>query len=190
MKKTLTLLGLGVVLAACATTGTSGPPEVSVKTVGDLPPELQAVAYYNYGDSRKELLRVESMVRDNPSPGLAASLASMLHTDASLDAKQFACRQLAVVATEAEVQPIAALLYDASTADMARYALQPLEYASVDDALITALDNAPVETHVGIISTLGARGSQSAMSKLQAIASGDNPATAAAANAALARIAG
>ena len=193
MKKTVFTIALGMILAACATTSStsmSGPPEVMAKDVSSLPPELQAIAGYTYGDSRAGLLKVEAMVRETPSPGLAASLANLLHTGATPDAKQFACRQLAIIATEAEVKPIAALLYDTSTADMARYALQPLEFASVDNALLTALDHAPAETHIGIINSLGARGSTAAIPKLRELTTGINPATAEAATAALARIEG
>ncbi len=197
MKKTVTGLCLGLVLAACATTTTGTatmtkgePPQVGAVDIATLIPELQAIAGYSYPDSRSGLLAVEKMVRESASPGLAAQLAALLHTTATPDAKQFACYQLVAIGTEAEVPAIAALLYDASTADMARYALQPMEFPSVDDALLTALDHAPAETHVGIINSLGARGSKAAVPTLRTLAAGVNPATAEAAQAALARIEG
>lgn len=193
MKRLITFTALAVVVAGCATT-MSGPPNIASVELNELPPELQAIASYTYGDSRAGILAAKDWVADSMTNGtsadVAASLASLLHSPASRDAKQFACRQLVVVGTENEVPAIAALLYDPATADMARYALQPIKSPAVTEALLTALDNAPAETHIGIVNTLGARGDESALPTLRLLATGIDGAMAEAAQAAINRIEG
>lgn len=163
MEKTMKpFLGFGLMaaLAGCVTMTTSMEPQLERPTM----PEVRAVASYEFGQSREPLTVVEQMVRDAmkaPDGGraLAADLSAILVSSSSRDGKLFACRQLAKIGTEANVPSIAPLLLDAGTADMARFALEPIPGRSVDLALMDALDAAPREAKAGIINSLGARGS-------------------------------
>ena len=84
----------------------------------------------NQCSGRSALNAVEAMTQaaaQGPDEGaaLAAQLAAFLHADATHAAKVFVSRQLVIVGTDAEARQIAALLYDSSTADLARYAHNP-----------------------------------------------------------------
>lgn len=158
------LIAVVGILSGCVTM-TEAPPQLSSPTS----PEILALASYEFGQSREPLRKVEEMVSNamkNSDGGasVAAELAALLVVNATFDAQQFACRQLARVGTEANVPSIAPLLLNAKTADIARYALEPIPGRSVDQALINALDVAPKEAKAGIINSLGARGSSRAAS--------------------------
>lgn len=156
---------------------------------------IAAVKTYKFGGSREPLAAVERMVKESmksseTSRAVAAELAAILGSDATLDAKQFACRQLVLVGSAENVPAIAPLLLDPQTADMARYALEPIQTPEVDGALIAALEQAPDTAKIGIINSLGARRSIAAADKIRPLTQSSDPAIADAAKAALARIGG
>ena len=68
-----------------------------------------------------------------------SELLAVLRSDATLQEKSAACRQLARIATKEAVPTLAALLGDEKLSHMARYALEPIRDPSVDDALRDAL---------------------------------------------------
>lgn len=72
---------------------------------------------------------------------------------------------------------------------MARYALERIPGSAVDDALRGALRKAKGNARIGIVNSLGARGDKRAVRPLTKMVSGKNEALAAAAAAALGRIA-
>ena len=67
----------------------------------------------------------------------------MLRSDATLQEKSAACRQLARIATKEAVPTLAALLGDEKLSHMARYALETIPDPSVDEALREALGKRP-----------------------------------------------
>lgn len=91
------------------------------------------------------------------APRLAAAL-----TGASPDAQVFLCRELAKVATPAEVPAIAALLADPKTSDSARHALEAIPGGGVDQALLDALKAARGREKAGILGSLGRRNARAA----------------------------
>jgi len=97
---------------------------------------------------------------------LAAGLAAILESDATTDARQFACRQLALVATQQQVPALAKLLTDRELSQMARYALARIPGEAVDRALIDALGAAEGANKLGIINTLGNRRTVGAVESL------------------------
>jgi HEAT repeat protein len=110
-----------------------------------------------------------------------------------LECKRFACRQLAVIGTAQNVEDISEYLVNPDLSDMARYAIQPIADASVDRALIESLSEAPADSDTmiaGLISSLGARGSQKAIPALRKRAMSENATIAEAAIAALGRVGG
>jgi len=86
-----------------------------------------------------------------------AELLGVLRSDATLEEKSAACRQLARVATKEAVPTLAALLGDERLSHMARYALEPIRDGSVDDALRDALGKVEGSPRLGVIGSLGAR---------------------------------
>src|SRR5487761_2424855 len=95
---------------------------------------LTQLRQFSYGRDPAPLTNVERMVATvtaNASDSsarqkLAESLAAILETDASYEAKQFVCRQLAIIGTARQVPVLAKLLTDDQLSDMARYALGPI----------------------------------------------------------------
>ncbi len=86
-----------------------------------------------------------------------AELLSVLRSDATLQEKSAACRQLARIATKEAVPTLAALLGDEKLSHMARYALEGIRDPLVDDALRDALGKVQGQPRLGVIGSLGAR---------------------------------
>jgi HEAT repeat protein len=119
---------------------------------------------------------------------LAAGLAAVLESDATRDAKHFACRQLALIGSEEQVPMLAKLLTDRQLSQMARYALARIPGESVDGALIEALGRTKGANQLGIINTLGNRRSAAALRPLMELLVADSPEVATEAARALGRI--
>lgn len=193
MKRILSLAALAVFAAGCATTGPA--PTMTAKPVSALPAELQALAAYQFGDSRVNVIKVENLVSDaaranDDGAAMAADLASLLAADTTYACKDVVCRQLKLIGTEAQAPILGRLLLDVKTADIARYALESIPGAKVDAVLIDALDKAPEAAVPGIVTTLGARKSVKAAPAIEALTESANADIASAASAALARING
>ena len=151
------------------------------------------IASYAFGQSREPLTVVEDLVKasaDDPdSRGvLAAELTALLGTDATFEAKRFACRQLALIGSAANVPALAALLESSETADMARYALERVPGNEADSALLAALPKAQTSVKTGIVNSLGERRCAAAVADLRALATDSNTNLAGAAIAALGKI--
>jgi uncharacterized protein YceK len=201
----LLALAVAATLAGCASmpgpvAGTKDAGASSVAVVMTSEPgaaqarqaAIDAIKTYEEGQSREPLTTLETLVRDslrNPaeSAAMAQDLAAVLSSDATPAAKQFACRQLAIVGTPLQVPALEPLLLNEETADMARYALEPIQGEEVDRALLAALPKAPEKAKIGIINSLGARRSAAAVRELEKLAQDTNPAVAEAAAAALAK---
>lgn len=152
----------------------------------DLSAALEGLAAYRFGDSREPLTVVQDRVRESLAApeqraALAGQLAAMLATDISRDAKDFICRQLVIIGDADNVPALAALLADADTADMARYALERIPAPAAGAALLAALPNAAGATRIGLINSLGARRESAAIGALAALAVDPDPAAARAA---------
>ncbi len=161
--------------------------------LGDWPPELQAVATYEFGQSREALATLKARVtRALRDPGdkrqLAADLTEFLASRATLPGKQFVCRQLAIAGSAENVPGIAALLTNPETVDMARYALEAIPGPEVDEALMDALSKTSGVAKVGIVNSLGQRKVRSAVGVLGELANSGDEQVSGAAMAALASI--
>jgi type 1 glutamine amidotransferase/HEAT repeat protein len=84
-------------------------------------------------------------------------VAVIARPDASVDCRQFACRQLSLIGSGVAVPALAALLGDADSGQMARYALERIPGQEADQALIAALGTTGDLALVGVINSLGAR---------------------------------
>jgi len=97
---------------------------------------------------------------------LATGLGAILESNATDDAKHFACRQLALIGTERQVPALAKLLVEQELSQMARYALARIPGEAVDRALLDALNKTDGANKLGIINTLGNRRSAAAVEAL------------------------
>ena len=121
--------------------------------------------------------------------GLERRLAAVIaRPDATVDCRQFACRQLSLIGTKAAVPALAALLADAESGQMARYAIERIPGQEADQALIAALDTTQDVPLVGVINSLGVRRCVAALKPLSDRLHGPAASVAAAAAAALGRI--
>lgn len=129
-----------------------------------------------------------TMANREGGKGREAELIAALRSEASLREKMDACRELAVVGTQAAIPVLAELLCDEKLSHMARYALEPIPEGAVDDALLAALPKASGRTLVGIVASLGVRRSAKAVPALVALLGHSDPQAASAAARALGRI--
>jgi len=105
------------------------------------------------------------------SPGFALEseaelLATLRSDDAPFFEKTLACKQLAVVGTEAAVPVLAGLLDDEKLSHYARYGLEPIPSPKVDEALLAALSTFKGRHLVGVINSIANRGKPEAIGAL------------------------
>lgn len=115
---------------------------------------------------------------------LERRLAAVLGGTAPAAAKQYACRQLALIGTAAAVPAIAPLLADARQSHMARFALEGIGGPEAGAALRRALATVDDDLKLGVVSSLGARNDAETVAALAPLLAGP-PRLAAAAAAAL-----
>lgn len=99
---------------------------------------------------------------------LANRIAAILGSEATFDAKLFACRQLYVIGTEEQLPALAPLLLDEKLSDVARYALENMPGDAVDKAFLDALGKTSGKTKIGIINSLRMRHCEAAVQPLAA----------------------
>jgi type 1 glutamine amidotransferase len=156
---------------------------------------LAKVKEYDWGQSRLALTEVSDIVRK--AHGNQAELAKVekallgvLESDAKRAGKQFVCRELSIIGTEQSAPTLAKMLAGDETSDMARYALERIPGPAVDEALRKSLRQAKDNAKIGIVNSLGQRRDKKAVRALSRLVSRPDQAVAAAAAAALGRIAG
>jgi HEAT repeat protein len=154
---------------------------------------LAQVAKWQSDTSRQPLLTLSEMVvkAQGSVPqtrALEQRFIAFLNSDATLAGKDFICKQLSIMGSEASVPVLTGMLGDPKTAELGRYGLERIPGAAVDRALREALANTSGRTRLGVIDTLGVRRDAGAVSALRPLALGSQPAEAAAALYALAQI--
>jgi HEAT repeat protein len=155
---------------------------------------LAQTARWQYETSRQPLQGLSEVVaKAQSSPaGIRAieqKFIAFLKSDATPGGKDFICKQLSVMGSEASVPVLIALLADPKTADLGRYALERIPGPGVDRALRDALPANRDRTRIGIVNTLGVRRDAASVAALRPLALGSQPAEASAALFALAKIA-
>ena len=93
-------------------------------------------------------------------------LATLTSEDAPYFDKTIACKELAVVGTEAAVPVLANLLSDEKLSHYARYALEPNPSAKVDEVLANALSTLKGRYLIGTIQSIANRGKPEAIGLL------------------------
>ncbi|MBN2473615.1 MAG: HEAT repeat domain-containing protein [Pirellulales bacterium] len=123
------------------------------------------------------------------TPEEEGKLIAVLLSDTPLKAKMDACRQLAVIGTPKAVPVLAPLLEDEKLSHMARYALEPIPGASVDQTLRDAMGKLKGRLLVGVLGSIGVRHDAKAVPALMKMLDDPDPETARAAAGALGKIA-
>ncbi len=154
---------------------------------------LQQGANYQVDSPRDTLAKIEALMRQLPgSPAVAAEYEACflkaLQQGGSLAWKDFLCRQLSMVGSDASVDPMLTLLRDEKTSDMARYVLERLDSPRVNPALRAALQEVKGNIRIGVVNTLGVRGDTEAVAVLQPLLNDSSTDLSAAAITALGRI--
>ena len=155
---------------------------------------LEKVKTYDWGQSRAALTEITEGIKKAhgkkaETAKIEQGLLGVLNSDAKRAGKQFACRQLSIIGTDASVATLGRMLTGEETSDMARYALERIPGAAAGGALLAALPKARGKAKVGIVNSLGQRREAKASAALGKLL-GDSDATlAAAAAAALGEIA-
>ena len=181
-------------VAALVCAGLSHPTASWAADAASLDVALKDVAAYEFGKSRESLTVVSDAVRDSQGNAearkkLVGELLAILKGKATLDGKQFACRQLSLIGNDECVSVLSGMLTAKETSDMARYALERIPGKAADKALMDALGRASGLVKVGIINSLGARQCAAAVGDLGKVAKDSDKMVAEAAIAALGRIA-
>ncbi|NLX99615.1 MAG: HEAT repeat domain-containing protein [Rhodopirellula sp.] len=119
----------------------------------------------------------------------AARLIEVLRSDAATFDKAKACQRLALIGTKDAVPALAALLADENLGNYARFGLERIADAGVDDALRDALGKLHGPLLVGVINSVGVRRDAKAVGALARLVGDPTPEVAPKALAALAEIA-
>ncbi|MFH1740612.1 MAG: HEAT repeat domain-containing protein [bacterium] len=154
----------------------------------------EPIGKYEFGQSRAALIAVEDEIRTATPAQLETIeqrlLAVLESSDATYEAKDFACRMLRQMGSPKSVPVLAELLYDENLSDMARFGLQGLPFPEVDKAFRKALKELNGDNRIGVIGSIAVRGDRKAVSQLARLAKSEDPALARASIAALRRIGG
>ena len=124
---------------------------------------LESLKTYKWGVDPKAVKSIQdAVVASHGDAGarkkLESTLADVLSTDVPRAAKDIVCRALKSIGTAHSVPALAKLLHDEELSHMARHALQTNDAPEAVKALVGAIDKAPKKIKIGIISSLGARG--------------------------------
>lgn len=155
---------------------------------------LSQTAKWQYETSRQPMQALAEIVaKAQSSPAetraIEQKFIAFLKSDATPGGKDFICKQLSIMGSEASVPVLTDVLGDPKTAELGRYALERIPGPAVDRALREALAKTKDRTRIGIINTLGVRRDAASVAALRPLALGTDPAAASAALYALAKIA-
>jgi HEAT repeat protein len=132
---------------------------------------IEKLKTHKFGQNSEVLeFLYETAVRSHADAALRKKLNEglviILESDAAYDAKQFACRQLALTATTEHIPILAKHLTDEKMGHMALYVLTHIDSPEVDKALLSALYKATGRAKLGIINMLGNRRCSEAVTAL------------------------
>jgi len=135
------------------------------------------------------LATTSSTFAADAKPSTDTLIAVLKSTDASLKDKNDACRELATIGDPKAIPVLVSLLDDEKMSHMARYALEPLDHASVDVALRDAMGKLKGNLRIGVINSIGMRRDEKAVGDLTKLLKDADKGVASAAIGALGRIA-
>ena len=138
---------------------------------------------YDWGSSRRRLEPIDEAIRCFPvdqqtRTSLESRLVEVLADPAAtLAAKDYACRRLAIVGSAASVPALAGLLADEKLSNLACFALERIPDSAAEEALVQALKSVRGSLRIGVIHALGSRRSQTAVADLVRLLADEDPVT-------------
>jgi HEAT repeat protein len=180
MKSTKPILFLGVIAAATLAGTARGSAYDEIVT-------------YDWTESRKPLMEIEEETRAATGPedlrAIEDKLIRVLEDPRATHAsKQFVCRMLRRIGSEASVSALSKLLSDPKLSHMARFALERHPAPEADDALRRGLSGVTGDLKTGMIGSIGRRRDRRAVRELARLVSDPDEKTARAAISALGKI--
>jgi len=156
---------------------------------------LDELKVYEYGQEEGVLSRLREYIqthKNNPSSleNCENQLLLFLDSGATLAGKMAVCRHLRQIGSVRSVVVLEKMLFQNGTSDMARYALEKIPGTEPEKALLRSLKNNTKKNRIGIISSLGQRGDESATPELSQLLKDPDTSIAAAAAKALGWIGG
>jgi len=154
--------------------------EATPTTLTNVPEAIHAAQTSTYGEGgpAMEYLRariLEVQLDPQARNELANALAVTLSDSASTHPyKVFVCRQLYIIGGEDQIDELAPLLYDPALAHVARYALEVIPGAEVNDILWEAIAKADGLTAAGLTASLAARGGAATVMRLSELLTHSN----------------
>lgn len=123
----------------------------------------ERISGYQWDQSRAPLAEMEQFLRESSSrpetrKAVESVLLDALKSESTPAAKDFICRILSMVGTDASVPVLSQLLKDEATFDMALYALDRIPGDNADAALLAALGSAKDSRQIAaLVTSLGKR---------------------------------
>ncbi|MCB9846632.1 MAG: DUF1080 domain-containing protein [Phycisphaeraceae bacterium] len=184
-------LVVGIVSGLLFSSVSLAQPQAGTQT---LEASIAALPHYEFGDSRAPLALIEAHVAGATSDTAAAqhladALAPVLTAEASLDAKDFVLRQLALISAPSQIDAIASCLVDERLCPLALRALHRIGSDESAAAIRASIDAARGNALIAIINDVGEHRDAMAAASLQAAGERGDTAIRRAALIALARIA-
>jgi type 1 glutamine amidotransferase/HEAT repeat protein len=133
---------------------------------------------YDWAKSRASLVQLNNLIKSqyaNPAAlkEIELKLVNTLNLNLSLAAKDFVCRQLAMIGTDRSVPALLEMLDAPETANLGRYALERISSPTVNQGLLAKLKTvSDADTKIGIITSLGIRKSDEAVETIVGMAAG------------------
>jgi len=188
MKRLVTVLCLALAPAAF-----SGPAAANAPAAADIDRLVALAAKCQSGQSLEPFRQLEELARQSGSrralrEPLETGLVKLLGPDASVEARAFACKQLAVVGSNRSLAALAPLLDHEESAGLACLALTSYPPGKADRMLRNALRFSTGRARIQIINTLGDRRDPEAVAALGLVTRGADRPAAEAAIAALGKI--
>ena len=183
------------ILTCCALAVVAGAAEMGPIDRGTLDDAFRQAAQYQWGGKRGPLDRIDRAVVASAGDAAAreeieARLISLLQGQATVPAKDFACRQLASIGGPRTVAAVAPLLTDPELSHRARYTLQRIPDASAAQALRDALPRVQGDLKAGVLNSLAGRRDAASLPLIEPLAGDADPQVARAATAALGQVGG
>lgn len=154
-------------------------PSASNLNWDDVTTVLQEVAKYEFSGSRDALNQLDAIVRDaselaTDQQKLEQAMVALFEGPLTLAAKDSLCRKLRLIGSEVSVPVLMNLLTNPETEYMARLALETIPSRVVDQQLMAVLPDVPDKVQIGIVATLGHRGTNRAVGAIAGYLSQSN----------------
>lgn len=149
-------------------------------TIAEIEPMLAKISTYEYGQSRETWVQLSLFIEESlPSPALLkqieARLLKFLQTPATAAGKEVAFRELSLIASDASVPVLSAMLLDPRTTEMARFAVARIPGQAAGEALRKGAEKTSGNIKIGMINSLGQRRDEKSVPWLKSQLSGDPP---------------